>query len=250
MTGELEGKVAIVTGGSRGIGRAIAEKFVGAGADVTITGRNVEVGEATAAELGVRFIGGHAGKIEEIERTIDDVISESGRIDVLVNNAATNPYAGPTVDVDLARWQKTFDTNVTGPLMWTQMAWTKSMKENGGAVVNVSSVGAFNTNEHIGVYDITKSTLLHLTRQLAAEMAPQVRVNAVAPGLIKTDFAKFLWEDGKGDQVAQAYPMKRLGEPEDIANATLFLAADSASWIAGQCITIDGGGEVGFSNLG
>ena len=124
------------------------------------------------------------------------------------------------------------------------------MKDNGGAVVNVSSVGAFNTNIAIGVYDITKSALLHLTRQLAAEMAPQVRVNAVAPGLIKTDFAKFLWEDGKGDQVAQAYPMKRLGEPEDIANAALFLAADSASWIAGQTITIDGGGEVSFNNLG
>lgn len=246
MTGELDGKVAIVTGGSRGIGRAIAAKFVEAGADVTITGRNAEVGEATAAELGVRFIAGHAGKADDIERTIDDVIAHSGRIDVLVNNAATNPYAGPTIDIDIPRWQKTFDTNVTGPLIWTQTAWNKSMKDNGGSVVNVSSVGAFNTNIAIGVYDITKSALLHLTRQLAAEMAPQVRVNAVAPGLIKTDFAKFLWEDGKGDQVAQAYPLKRLGEIEDIGGAAAFLLSEQAGWITGHCITVDGGGEVRF----
>lgn len=246
----LADKVALVTGGSRGIGRAIAESLIAGGAHVTITGRNVEVGEQTAEELGCAFIAGHAGRIDDIERTVDAVMAEHGRIDHLVNNAATNPYAGPVIDVEIPAWQKTFDTNLTGPLQWTQTVWNTTMKEHGGAIVNVASVGAFHTNPFIGVYDITKSALVHLTKQLAAEMAPKVRVNVVAPGLIKTDFAKFLWEDGKGDKVAQTYPLKRLGEPEDIADATTFLLGDTASWVTGQCLVIDGGGEIGFSSLG
>ena len=173
-----------------------------------------------------------------------------GGLDVLVNNAATNPYAGPTIDVDLARWQKTLEINLTAPLLWTQRAWQRAMKEHGGAVVNISSVGGFSTSPILGVYDITKAALIHLTKQLAAELGPQVRVNAIAPGLIKTDFARALWDGGGGDLVAKAYPLKRLGEPEDVAEAARYLASDASSWGTGQTLVLDGGGIIAFQRTG
>ena len=169
-----------------------------------------------------------------------------GGLDILVNNAGANPYAGPTIDVDLGRWNKTVQTNLTAPMFWTQAAWRKRMSEHGGVVINVSSVGGFSTSPDLGVYDVTKAALIHLTRQLAAELGPKVRVNALAPGLIKTDFARVLWEGERGDQVAQSYPLGRLGEVDDVAAAALWLAADSGSWITGQAIVLDGGGLVKF----
>jgi 3-oxoacyl-[acyl-carrier protein] reductase len=123
------------------------------------------------------------------------------------------------------------------------------MKENGGSIINIASVGGYGTSPILGVYDITKGALIHMTKQLAAELAPKVRVNALAPGLVKTDFAKALWEDGKGDQVAKAYPLERLGEVEDVAGAALFLAADTARWITGQAWILDGGGIIGFKPM-
>jgi NAD(P)-dependent dehydrogenase (short-subunit alcohol dehydrogenase family) len=124
------------------------------------------------------------------------------------------------------------------------------MKEHGGAVINISSVGGLSTNPILGVYDVTKAALLHLTKQLAAELGPKVRVNAIAPGLIKTDFARVLWEKGRGDEVAKAYPLKRLGEPEDVAAAALYLASDAASgWVTGNTIVLDGGGLIGFGRV-
>jgi NAD(P)-dependent dehydrogenase (short-subunit alcohol dehydrogenase family) len=168
-----------------------------------------------------------------------------------VNNAATNPYAGPTIDVNLSAWEKTLQVNLTAPLFWTQLAWQRWMKQHGGAVINISSVGGLSTNPILGVYDVTKAALIHLTKQLAAELGPKVRVNAIAPGLIKTDFARVLWEKGRGDQVAQAYPLKRLGEPEDVAAAALYLACDASSgWITGNTIVLDGGGLISFARVG
>lgn len=251
MAGRLHDKVAIVTGGSRGIGKGIAAAFVREGAQVMITGRKVESLEEAAAEIGegCAIKAGHAGRPDDAEATIDAALEQFGRVDVLVNNAATNPYAGPLIDIDLPRWEKTFATNLTGPLIWTQLAWNKWMKDNGGAVINISSVGAFTTSEVLGVYDITKSGLVHMTQQLAAELAPSVRVNAIAPGLIKTDFARMLWDEGRGDAVAQGYPAKRLGEPEDIAEAAVFLASEDSTWILGQTIVVDGGGQVGFQSF-
>jgi len=169
-----------------------------------------------------------------------------GRVDILVNNAATNPYAGPIIQIDRARWDKTFSTNLTAPLFWTQRVWNRWMKENGGSIINIASVGGYGTSPILGVYDITKAALIHMTKQLAAELAPGVRVNALAPGLVKTDFAKALWEDGKGDEVAKAYPLERLGEVEDVAGAALFLAAETSRWITGQSWVLDGGGLIGF----
>ena len=243
----LSGKVAIVTGGSRGIGRGIAAAMAGAGARVMITSRNEETCAATVEELrastggDLAYVAGHVGKTEDMARVLDATLEAFGAIDVLVNNAATNPYAGPVIDIDVPRWEKTFATNLTTPLVWTQACWNAWMKEHGGVVINISSVGAFGTNSILGVYDLTKRALIHLTEQLAAEMGPGVRVNAVCPGLIRTDFARALWEDGRGDAIAQNLPMKRLGEPEDIANTALFLASDAASWLTGHAVLVDGG---------
>ena len=124
------------------------------------------------------------------------------------------------------------------------------MKDNGGSVVNISSVGGLSTNRILGVYDITKAAMIHMTKQLAAELAPQVRVNCLAPGLVKTDFARVLWEDGRGEKVARQYPLERLGEPEDVAGATLFLAAETSRWITGQTWVLDGGGLIKFNTPG
>ena len=182
---------------------------------------------------------------------IDATLERLGGLDILVNNAATNPYAGPTIDVDRARWDKTIEINLTAPMFWTQLAWQRRLKEGGGAVINISSVGGLATSPILGVYDVTKAALIHLTKQLAAEMGPGVRVNAIAPGLIKTDFARVLWEGDRGDQVAAAYPLERLGEPADVAAAALFLAdSESSGWITGQTMVLDGGGIIGFKRVG
>lgn len=248
----LDGKVALVTGGSRGIGKGIARLFAEAGAQVMITSRKAENCEETAKELGdaVHWEAGHIGRSEDAERVIDATIEKLGGLDILVNNAATNPYAGPTIDVDRPRWEKTLDVNLSAPLFWTQLAWQRSLKQNGGTVINISSVGGLGTSAILGVYDITKAALIHLTKQLAAELGPKVRVNAIAPGLIKTDFARILWEGDRGDQVAGAYPLGRLGEPADVAATALFLADDASSgWITGQAIVLDGGGIIGFNRI-
>lgn len=248
----LDGKVAVVTGGSRGIGKAIASAYAEAGASVMITSRKAEVCEQAAAEIGhgCRWVAANAGHPEAIDQVLDETIGHFGGLDVLVNNAATNPYAGPTIDVDRGRWDKTLEINLTAPLLWTQAAWRKRMSEHGGVVLNISSVGGLSTSPILGVYDVTKAALIHLTRQLGAELGPKVRVNAIAPGLIKTDFARALWEGDQGDAVAAAYPLGRLGEVDDIAGAALFLATATGSWITGQTLVLDGGGLVSFTPIG
>lgn len=253
MEQRLDGKVALVTGGSRGIGKQIATTFAAAGATVMIAARKAEALEAAAAEIdeasgtsGCQWMVTNTGHPDAAEAVVRETIERLGSVDILVNNAATNPYAGPMIDVDLGRWDKTIAVNLTGPLLLIQAAWNQWMKENGGVVINISSVGGLMTSQALGVYDLTKSGLIHMTQQLGAELGPQVRVNAICPGLIKTDFARLLWEGERGEQVAQSYPLKRLGEVEDIANAALFLASDAGSWMTGQHIVLDGGGLVSF----
>ena len=247
----LDGKVALVTGSSRGIGRAIAACFAASGARVMITSRNADACEKAAESIGenASFEPGPVGKPDDAARVVAATIDRLGGLDILVNNAATNPYAGPMIDVDRARWDKTIEINLTAPLFWTQLAWRQRMKEHGGSVINISSVGGLATNPVLGVYDVTKAALIHATQQLAAELAPQVRVNAIAPGLIKTDFARLLWEGDRGAEVAKAYPLQRLGEPEDIAGAALYLAAETGSWMTGQTLVLDGGGLIGFRTI-
>ena len=246
----LDGKAALVTGGSRGIGLGIARAFAEAGAQVMITSRKSDACEAAAAEIGhgVQWFASNAGDPVQAEACVDATLQAFGRLDVLVNNAGANPYAGPTIDVDLGRWEKTLQINVTAPLVWTQLAWNKYMKgsEGGCSVINVASVGGFQTSEILGVYAVTKAALIHLTKQLAAELGPQARVNCLAPGLVKTDFSKILWEDGRDVEVAKRYPVGRLGETVDIAGAALYFAADTGSWVTGQTLVLDGGGLIAF----
>ncbi len=241
----LDGKTALVTGGSAGIGKGIAKAFADAGANVMITSRKADKCEAAVAELSggdgqVDYLAAHIGHLDEAERVIGGTIDRFGSIDVLVNNAATNPWAGPMIDCDMPRLDKTYEVNLRAPLQWTQTAWTAWMQEHGGAVINIASVGGFTTSEALGVYCMFKDALMHMTRQLAAEMGPKVRVNCIAPGLIRTDFAKVLWDGPRGDIIADRMPLKRLGEPTDIGEAALYLAA-GASWMTGNTMTIDGG---------
>jgi NAD(P)-dependent dehydrogenase (short-subunit alcohol dehydrogenase family) len=242
---DLTGKTAIVTGASKGIGRAMSTALAAAGANVMLTSRKQDaLDEAAAGMTGsVATYAANAGDPEAAHGCVAATVERFGGLDILINNAATNPYAGPILDVDLPRWDKTFQVNVRGPLVWIQAAWQAAMRDSGGSVINVSSIGGIRNSGFIGVYNVTKAALIHLTKSLAAEMGPQVRVNAIAPGLVKTDFARALWESG-GDAVGQSLPLGRLGVPEDLAGAALFLASDLSAWLTGHTLVVDGGALV------
>jgi NAD(P)-dependent dehydrogenase (short-subunit alcohol dehydrogenase family) len=243
---ELKGRVALITGGSRGIGKAIAKRFIEAGASVMIVSRKPEGCKATAEELGgdIDWKAGNASRQEDAEACTEATLERFGAIDILVNNAGTSPYVGPIIEIDLPRWEKTLQANMTAALIWTQLAWRKYMQEHGGNVVNISSYGGYITSPIIGAYNITKAGLIHMTKQLASELGPQVRVNAVAPGVVRTSFSQLLWDEGRGEEMAARLPLRRLGEPEDVAEAALFLASDASSWITGQTLVSDGGALV------
>lgn len=241
----LDGKVALVTGASKGIGRATVAALHGAGAKVMLSSRKAEGLEAAAAGIApgdddLAWFAANAGDPEAAEACVLATIERFGRLDILVNNAATNPYLGPMIDIDLPRLDKTHEVNLRGPFVWTQAAWRHWMAEHGGNVINMSSIGGIAVETSIGHYNVTKAALIHLTRSLAKDLAPGVRVNAIAPGLVKTDMARALWETHE-EAVAARVPLARLGEPEDIANAVLFLASDLSSWITGTTTVVDGG---------
>ncbi len=241
----LDGKVAVVTGASRGIGRATAAALAGAGASVVLTSRKQDALEEAAAGIDgeTAVFAANAGEPEQAEACIAFAVERFGAVDVLVNNAATNPYMGPSIDIDLPRYDKTFQVNLRGPLVWTQAAVRASMRERGGSVVNIASIGGLSIEPSIGIYNTTKAALIHLTKTLAIDLAPGIRVNAVAPGLVKTDMARALWEPHE-EAMAKRMPLHRLGEPDDIASAVLFLASDAASWITGHTLVVDGGALV------
>jgi NAD(P)-dependent dehydrogenase (short-subunit alcohol dehydrogenase family) len=241
----LEGKVALVTGASKGIGEAIAATYAAAGAKVMLSSRKQDQLETAASDMTgeVAVFAANAGEPEAAAACVDATLERFGGLDILVNNAATNPHMGRAIDCDLPRWDKTFQVNIRGPFVWTQLAWQRHMREHGGSVLNVASIGGMKYGGAIGVYDNTKAALIHLTGHLATELGPQVRVNAIAPGLVKTDFARALWTGGEGGE--WPWPLRRLGEPQDIANAALFLASDLASWITGHTLVVDGGALLG-----
>lgn len=243
----LDGKTALVTGASKGIGKAIAKVLAENGARVMLSSRKQDALEEAASTIDgeTAVFAAHAGRPEEAAACVAETVSRWGGIDILVNNAATNPYMGPAIDIDLPRYDKTFEVNLRGVLAWTQEAWRASMRERGGgSVINLASIGGMSFGGDIGVYDVTKAGVIHLTRHLATELGPAVRVNAIAPGLVKTDMARVLWEQ-HGEKIARAWPMKRLGEVDDIADAAFFLASDLSSWITGHVLVVDGGALLG-----
>jgi NAD(P)-dependent dehydrogenase (short-subunit alcohol dehydrogenase family) len=240
----LEGKVALVTGASRGIGLAIASSMAVAGAKVMLASRKQDQLERAAAEIDgdTAVFAANVGDVGAGEACVDATIERFGSLDVLVNNAATNPYYGPTLEVDEARFDKTFQVNLRGPLFWSQAAHRRAFAERPGVIVNIASVGGLRAEPGLGVYNLTKATMIHLTRQLASELGP-TRVVGIAPGLVKTDFASYLVENF-GERLAASLPLRRLGEPQDIANLAVFLASDLASWMTGETYVIDGGAGV------
>lgn len=240
----LQGKTALVTGGSRGIGKAIAATFVRCGANVMIVSRKEDSLRATAEEIGgnIAFMAANTGDVDSADKAVAATIEKFGSLDIFVNNAATNPYAGPMMEVDQSRYDKTFQVNLRGPVFWTQSVWSQWMKDHPGVIVNVASIGGLRTEASLGVYNLTKAAIIHMTRQLAGELGA-TRVVGVAPGLIVTDFAQML-VDNFGDTLAKRLPTKRLGQPQDIANLVAFLASDLASWITGETYVIDGGAGV------
>lgn len=247
----LDGRVALVTGGSRGIGKAIAEAFAGAGAMVMISSRRSTNLEAAADEIGqgVEWIAGNAGDPRFAAEAVAATMGRLGPLDILVNNAATNPYLGPLVGISASQMEKIVQVNQAGVIAWTQAAWLSSMRERGGVVVNIASIGGTSTQKGIGYYNATKAAVIHLTRQLAYELAPHVRVNAVAPGLVKTEMASALWRTHE-EEIAFRTPLRRLGRPQDIASAALFLASDAAEWITGATLVVDGGQLVSAGSIG
>ena len=243
---ELHGKTALITGASRGIGLAMAARFVEAGANVMLSSRTAEdlaqaaaglVADGAPAER-VAWAAAHVGRPEQAQTCVAATIERFGALDILVNNAGTNPYFGPMIDIDVARAQKTFEVNQLAVLMWSSYAVKAGL---GGSIINVASIGGLGVEPGIGWYNVTKAAVLHLTRQFSYELAPDIRVNALAPGLVKTKLAAALWEGPGEDRIAERIPLRRLGVPDDIATAALFLASDASSWMTGQTIVVDGG---------
>jgi len=246
---DLSGRVALVTGASRGIGSAIAETLAEYGASVVLSSRKQADLDAEAERINARYpekaiaLAAHAGRPEELERLVNAVMDRYSRIDILVNNAGTNPYFGPVIGAELAAWDKTFEVNLRGYFVLTRLVYEASMETHGGAIVNISSIGGLRPGIGLGVYNVTKAGVIMLTRQLAKELGGKVRVNAVAPGLVKTRFAEALWGNQEIlDRVLGQNPMGRIGMPEEVAAVVLFLASDAASYVNGEVLVVDGGG--------
>jgi NAD(P)-dependent dehydrogenase (short-subunit alcohol dehydrogenase family) len=244
----FEGKVALVTGASKGIGKAIAKTLAESGAKVMMSSRKEDQLRAAAAEINgeTEVFAANAGDVAAGRACIDATIERFGGLDILVNNAATNPYFGESLGVDEARFDKTFQVNLRGPLFWTQIAYERALREKPGVILNIASVGGMRSEVGLSIYNLTNAALIHFTRQLASEIGPN-RVVGIAPGLVKTDFAAVL-VDNFGDSLAKRLPLKRLGEPQDIANLATFLVSDAASWITGETYVIDGGAGVSSAN--
>jgi NAD(P)-dependent dehydrogenase (short-subunit alcohol dehydrogenase family) len=245
---ELAGRVALVTGGSRGIGRAIALLLAQHGATLAVTSRKADACEAVAAEI--RAAGGrasahacHIGDPAQITATVQAVEATHGRIDILVNNAATNPYYGPALDMDLGAWQKTVDVNIRG-YFWTSIEAARRMQRAGqGAIVNVASVNAFRPMEGQACYSLTKAAIVNMTQGLAKEWARDgIRVNALVPGVVQTRFAAAIHQDARlRAAIERQVPLGRVAQPEEMAGAVLYLVSDAASYTTGSCLTADGG---------
>ena len=234
-----------MTGGSRGIGRAVAARLVDEGARVCITARHADALDEAAAALSpaedrVMSVAGAAENADHQREAVERTIERFGRLDILINNSAANPSFGDLVDLGDDAARRIFDVNVIAALSWTRTAYSAWMQQSGGSVVMVGSVAGLRPARGIGMYGSSKAALMHLAQQLAVELSPKVRVNSVAPAVVKTKFAARLFEDNE-PAIASAYPLGRLGEPHDVAAAVAFLASNDAAWITGHTLVVDGG---------
>jgi 3-oxoacyl-[acyl-carrier protein] reductase len=243
----FEGRTAIVTAASRGIGLAIAARLVEEGGRVVLTARHGAALAAAAAGLGgaerVRYAAGSADDPAARDAAFAVAEEAFGPVDLLVNNAGINPAYGPALDTDEGAVRKMFEVNVLAASGWARAAATRGMAARGGAIVNVASIAGLGAAPGIAFYGVTKAALISLTAHLAVELAPRIRVNAVAPAVVRTAFARPLYE-GREAEAAAAYPLGRLGEPEDVAGPVAFLLSDDAAWVTGHTLVIDGGGSL------
>ena len=244
MSDRFAGKTAIVTGASRGIGLAIAQRLVNDGARVVITGRDQAALDHAVAELGgpdhALGVAGEANDLDHQVLAVGRAVEVFGSLDMLVNNVGINISRNPLIDTDLDALQKMLDVNAMAPLEWTVAAYGAWMRDHGGSVVNISSIGALTHKAGKGAYGLSKTMQTYFTEQLAVELGPTVRVNAVAPAIVKTEFARKMWE-GREVEMSSPYPLKRLGLPTDISSVVTFLLSDEADWVTGHHLVVDGG---------
>ncbi len=247
----LEGKVALVTGGSRGIGRAIALAFADAGADVVVSSRKLLDLETVAEEIKGKgrksmALASHIAKLEDSKNLVEKVESEWGRIDILVNNAGTNPYYGPLLDAEEWAWDVTMNVNLKGPFLLSQLVAKVMQAKGGGSIINIASIAGIIPSE-LNIYSVTKAGLIMLTKVMAKEWGQyKIRVNAIAPGVVKTRLSEALWkEPARGEETARSRALGYIGLPEDIAGAAVYLASDASSYLTGETIVVDGGESVG-----
>jgi NAD(P)-dependent dehydrogenase (short-subunit alcohol dehydrogenase family) len=247
----LEGKVAVITGASRGIGRAIALRLAGAGAKVIVSSRKLEGVQAVADEI--KSAGGealavqaHVGRPDDVTALVAQTVETFGRVDVAVNNAATNPHFGPVLTADEGQWAKILDTNLTGVFRLCKAVAPQMEKQGGGKIINLASVAGLRPSPGMGVYSVSKAGVIMLTQVLATELGhTNIQVNAIAPGVIKTRFSRVLWQTPQiADPILGALPLGRFGEPEDVAGLALYLASPASDYVTGAVFVVDGGMSV------
>jgi dehydrogenase/reductase SDR family protein 4 len=245
MAGILQGKVAIVTGASRGIGRAIADVFAREGANVVICGRKQETLDQVAREIGnsVKPVACHVGRLEHLESMVDSTRREFGHIDILVNNAATNVAFGPCLEMDEGQFDKTIEINLKSVFRLTKLVAPGMCERGSGSIINIASVSGFRPQMHSMLYSMSKAALIMMTKSYALELGPKgVRVNAIAPGLIQTVLSEHYWkDDARRDEILSQQPIRRIGQPEDIAGLALLMASNGGSYMTGQTVIVDGG---------
>jgi len=245
MPGILQDQVALVTGASRGIGRAIAEVFAREGASVVICGRKQEALDQAASEIGpsVRAVAAHVGRLEQLEMLVQTATRDFGRIDILVNNAATNVAFGPCLEMDEAQFDKTIEINLKSVFRLTKLVAPAMCERGSGSIINIASVSGLRPQLHSMLYSMTKAALIMMTQSYALELGPRgVRVNAIAPGLIETVLSEHYWKDQqRRKEIIAKQPIQRLGQPSDIAELALLLASGRASYLTGQTVIVDGG---------
>jgi NAD(P)-dependent dehydrogenase (short-subunit alcohol dehydrogenase family) len=246
---DLSGKVAVITGSSRGIGKAIAQRMAEHGAKVVISSRKAGPCEEVAAAINARHAGAaiavaaNISSKDDLQRLVDEARGQFGKIDILVCNAASNPYFGPMSGLSDEAFRKTLDNNIVSNHWLIHMVAPEMTGRKDGAIIIVSSIGGLRGSSALGAYAISKAADMQLARNLAQELSPDnIRVNCIAPGLVKTDFARALWDTPEAERRSSfATPLRRLGEPDDIAGAAVFLASRAGGWMTGQTIVVDGG---------